>query len=239
MIRNTAVQKNLKYGVVQTLPVLLGYVFIGSAFGIVLEKAGYNFIWAFFISLIVYAGSMQFVLIAMLGGGMGMLSMIILTLTVQSRHVFYGLSFIEKFKAMGKWAWYMIFSLTDETYSLLCGMKIPKELNEKQVILIIAALNQCYWIFGCTLGAFLGEFINVNTVGIDFAMTALFVVIFIEQWFNYKSHLPALVGMVCGGMALIIFGENGFMLPALIVSVSLLLVFKKNADLCENHEVCE
>jgi 4-azaleucine resistance transporter AzlC len=109
----------LKYAFIQTLPVLFGYIFMGIAFGILLEKAGYNFIWAFFISLIIYAGSMQFVLIGLLGGGMGLLSLIILTLSVQSRHIFYGLSFIEKFKAMGKWGWYMVFSLTDETYSLV------------------------------------------------------------------------------------------------------------------------
>jgi 4-azaleucine resistance transporter AzlC len=227
-----------KYAIVQTLPVLFGYVFMGIAFGILLQKAGYNFIWAFFISLIVYAGSMQFVLIGLLGGGMGILSMIILTFSVQSRHIFYGLSFIEKFKAMGKRGWYMIFSLTDETYSLLCGMKIPEELDEKKVFLTVAALDQSYWVIGCTLGAIIGGLIGFDTTGIDFAMTALFVVIFIEQWFSYRSHLPALVGIICGVAALIIFGPNGFILPALIASVCLLLVFKNIISADHQEEVC-
>lgn len=218
----------LQYAFIQTLPVLFGYIFMGMAFGILLEDAGYNFIWAFFISVIVYAGSMQFVLIGLLGGGMGLLSMIILTFSVQSRHIFYGLSFIEKFKAMGKWGWYMIFSLTDETYSLLCGMDIPPDLDEKKVFFTVAALDQSYWIIGCTLGALLGGLIWFDTTGIDFAMTALFVVIFIEQWYSYQSHLPAIAGLICGGASLLIFGPGAFILPALIAAVVFLMMFKNN-----------
>lgn len=239
MLKNDVHSQILRFALTKTLPVFWGYLFIGSAFGILLENVGYNFIWAFFISSIVYAGSMQFVLIGLLGGGIGFLAMIVLTLTVQSRHVFYGLSFIEKFKSMGKWRWYMIFSLTDETYSLLCGLTIPKELNENQVRLTIALLNQCYWIFGCTIGALGGSFFSFNATGIDFAMTALFIVVFIEQWFAYKSHLPAFLGFFCGGVALIIFGADGFILPALIFVVSLLLLFKNKCDPGGNYEVYE
>ncbi len=235
----TKTKETFKYAFIQTLPVLFGYVFMGIAFGILLQKAGYHFIWAFFISLIIYAGSMQFVLIGLLSGGMGFLSLIILTLSVQSRHIFYGLSFIEKFKAMGKWGWYMIFSLTDETYSLLCGMNIPKELNEKQVFFTVAALDQSYWVIGCTLGGIIGSFIGFDTTGIDFAMTALFVVIFIEQWYSYKSHLPALVGIFCGVVALLIFGAGAFILPALMGSVGLLLIFKNNIKIGEEQEACQ
>jgi len=231
-------KKTLQYAFIQTLPVLCGYLFMGIAFGILLQRAGYNFLWALFISLIIYAGSMQFVLIGLLGGGMGFLSLILLTLSVQSRHIFYGLSFIEKFKAMGKWGWYMVFSLTDETYSLLCGMKIPRELNEKKVFFTVAMLDQGYWVVGCTLGAILGGFIGFDTTGIDFAMTALFVVIFIEQWYGFKSHIPALVGMACGAVSLVVFGANAFILPALIASVCLLLIFKGSIRQGESQEVC-
>ena len=232
-------KETLKYAFLQTLPVLCGYLFMGIAFGILLQQVGYNFIWAFFISSIVYAGSMQFVLIGLLGGGMGLFSMILLTMSVQSRHIFYGLSFIEKFKAMGKTGWYMIFSLTDETYSLLCGMRIPGELDEKKVFFTVAFLDQSYWVVGCTLGAILGGFICFDTTGIDFAMTALFVVIFIEQWYGFESHIPAMVGMICGLAALIIFGANAFILPALIGSVGLLLVLKNNIKQEESQEVCQ
>lgn len=232
-------KKTLQYAFIQTLPVLCGYLFMGIAFGILLQRAGYNFLWALLISLTIYSGSMQFVLIGLLGGGMGLFSLLLLTLSVQSRHIFYGLSFIEKFKAMGKRGWYMVFSLTDETYSLLCGMKIPGELNEKKVFFTVAMLNQSYWVIGCTLGAILGGFIGFDTTGIDFAMTALFVVIFIEQWYGFKSHIPALVGMACGLASLIIFGPNAFILPALIVSVCLLLVFKNSIKQGESQEACQ
>ncbi|MBC3889300.1 branched-chain amino acid ABC transporter permease [Acetobacterium paludosum] len=236
----TTKKEILKYAFIQTLPVLFGYVFMGIAFGILLEEAGYNFVWALFISLTVYSGSMQFVLIGLLGGGMGIISMIILTLSVQCRHIFYGLSFIEKFKAMGKRGWYMVFSLTDETYSLLCGMKIPEELNKKKVFFAVAVLDQSYWVLGCTIGGILGSFIGFDTTGIDFAMTALFVVIFIEQWYSFPSHIPAIIGICCGTAALIIFGANAFILPALIASVCLLLLLKNTIvkqDDCQ--EACE
>lgn len=239
MTSMTTQKEILKYAFVQTLPVLFGYLFMGIAFGILLEEAGYNFFWALFISLTVYSGSMQFVLIGMLGGGMGIISMIVLTFSVQCRHIFYGISFIEKFKAMGKRGWYMIFSLTDETYSLLCGMKIPEELDRKKVFFTVAVLDQSYWVIGCTLGGIMGSLIGFDTTGIDFAMTALFVVIFIEQWYSYQSHLPALVGIVCGVASLVIFGAGAFILPALIASVCLLLVFKNSIKQGENQEVCQ
>ena len=232
-------KKTWQYAFIQTLPVLCGYIFMGIAFGILLQRGGHSFLWAFLISLIIYSGSMQFVLIGLLGGGMGLFSVILLTLSVQSRHIFYGLSFIEKFKEMGKIGWYMVFSLTDETYSLLCGMQIPKELNEKKVFFTVAFLNQSYWVVGCTLGAILGGFIGFDTTGIDFAMTALFVVIFIEQWTSFKSHIPALVGMGCGVGALVIFGASAFILPALIASVGLLLILKSRIPQGEAQEACQ
>jgi 4-azaleucine resistance transporter AzlC len=232
-------KKIIKYAVTQTLPVMFGYLFMGIAFGILLEQAGYGWLWALFISLTVYAGSMQFVLVGLLGGGMGVFSLVLLTLSVQSRHMFYGLSFIEKFKAMGKAGWYMIFSLTDETYSLLCGMKIPENLNKKKVFIAVAILDQGYWVIGCTLGALLGGIIGFDTTGIDFAMTALFVVIFIEQWYGFKSHLPALIGMGSAIICLIMFGAESFILPALILTVGVLLILKNKIPIDEPQEVCK
>ncbi|MGL4606132.1 MAG: AzlC family ABC transporter permease [Eubacteriaceae bacterium] len=231
------INSNLKYAFIQTIPVLCGYLFMGMAFGILLQEAGYNFLWAFFISVIIYAGSMQFVLIGMLGGSMGLLGVILLTLSVQSRHIFYGISLIEKFKRMGRAGLYMVFSLTDETYSLLCGMDIPKELDEKKVFLMVAVLNQSYWILGSTLGALFGSLIWFDTTGIDFAMTALFVVIFVEQWFGYNSHVPAIVGLVCGLTSLLVFGPESLILPSLIASVCVLMILKNRIKLEENREV--
>ncbi len=223
-------KETFKYSLIQTLPVMFGYLFMGMAFGILLQEAGFNFLWAFLISASIYSGSMQFVLIGFLAGGIGLLAIIFMTLSVQSRHIFYGLSFIEKFKAMGKKGWYMIFSLTDETYSLLCGMKIPEQLDQKKVFLTVAILNQSYWVVGCTLGGLIGSLICFDTTGIDFAMTALFLVIFIEQWLSYKSHAPALIGFFSGLSCLLIFGSEGFLLPSLIITVTLLLLLNKKTE---------
>ena len=227
---------NLKFAFIRTLPVLFGYLFLGLAFGLLLQKAGYNFIWAFFISLFVFAGSLQFVLIGFLTSGASIVSVIIMSLSINSRHIFYGLSFIEKFKSMGKAYPYMIFSLTDETYSLLCGTKVPKELNENKVFFLIALLDHAYWICGSVLGAVVGQLILFDTTGIEFAMTALFTVIFIEQWYSFKSHIPALVGILCGIICLIIVGPANFILPSLVVVIGILIIFKKPIQLKQLKE---
>jgi 4-azaleucine resistance transporter AzlC len=227
-------KKTLQFAFIQTLPVFFGYIFLGIAFGLLLQKAGFNALWALFISTFVYAGSMQFVLISFLSSGISLISVALITLSVNSRHIFYGLSFIEKFKSMGKAYPYMIFSLTDETYSLLCGTTIPAHLDVKKVRFSIALLDQVYWILGSVLGALLGELILFNTTGIDFAMTALFVVIFVEQWLAAKSHFAALLGLSCGVLSLIVFGPSNFILPALIVTVSV-LTFHKNAALTKEE----
>ncbi len=219
--------RTVKFAFLQTIPVMLGYVFLGMAFGLLLQRAGYNALWAFCISTFVFAGSMQFVLIGFLTGGVSLITAALMTLSVNSRHLFYGLSFIEKFKSMGKKGWYMIFSLSDETYSLLCGTNVPKELDENKALFFIALLNQCYWVLGSVAGSLLGALITINTIGIDFAMTALFVVIFVEQWYAVKSHLPAVIGFLCGVFCLLVFGVNQFILPSLILAVGLLLLLKK------------
>jgi 4-azaleucine resistance transporter AzlC len=238
------IKKVLKYAFIKTIPVLFGYLFLGVAFGILLQKAGYNFIWAFFMSLFVFAGSMQYAMVGMLGSGMNFVSVILMTLSINGRHIFYGLSFIEKFKRMGKAYFYMIFSLTDETYSLLCAEKTPDSLDENRVFLSIAILNHIYWISGSVLGAIAGEFITFNTKGIDFAMTALFTVIFVEQWLASRSKIPAITGILCGGISLLIFGPGKFILPSLISAIVILLALKgrmreheEMCDVCMNEEI--
>lgn len=213
----------LKLAITYTTPVFFGYIFAGMAFGLMLENAGYSPFWAFFISLTCYAGSMQFVLVKLLSAAVSLPYVLITTLAVNSRHIFYGLSFIEKFKAMGKRRFYMIFSLTDETYSLLCTVKAPEGVDEKKLFFAMALLNQCYWICGCVAGGLIGTAITFNTAGVEFAMTALFIVIFVEQWLTTKNHAPALIGLTCGLIAILIFGSGGFLLPALISTVGLLL----------------
>lgn len=219
-------KKELTFAFRRSIPVLFGYLFLGIAFGLLLQSAGYSFLWALFSSLFVYGGSIQFALVGLLSGGASFITTAIMTLSINSRHIFYGLSFIEKFKSMGKLRFYMIFSLTDETYSLLCSTAVPEELNEHKTLFYIALLNQLYWICGSVLGALMGQIIPFNSEGIEFAMTALFVVIFVEQWIASKNHMPAVIGAVCGVVSLIIAGPEGFILPALIATVAFLTIFR-------------
>lgn len=219
-------QKALKFAFFRTIPIFCGYLFLGMAFGLLLQQAGFGPIWAFISSLFIYAGSMQFVLVSFIGGGLGVISIIIITLSINCRHIFYGISFIEKFKSMGKKYLYMIFSLTDETYSLLCSSETLPGVDEDKYLFSIALLDHCYWIFGSVLGAVLGEIIPFDTTGVDFAMTALFAVIFTEQWLSFKTHIPAITGIICGTVCLIIFGADKFILPAMISSVCVLMIMK-------------
>lgn len=219
--------KTFQFAFRQTIPVLCGYLFLGMAYGILLQNAGFGILWAFATSLFIYAGSMQFVLVGFFTGGISILSAALTTLSVNSRHIFYGLSFIEKFKQMGKLQPYMIYSLTDETYSLLCGTRIPEDCEKNRVFFLISLLDHCYWVTGSVIGNLLGEIIPFDTTGIDFSMTALFVVIFVEQWISASTHIPALIGLLCGSLSLLLLGADKFLLPALILTVALLIFWKQ------------
>ncbi|SCJ97339.1 Inner membrane protein YgaZ [uncultured Eubacterium sp.] len=228
--------KELNFAFKRTIPILLGYITLGIAFGILLQQAGFGWPWALLISTVVYAGSMQFVMVTFLGGGISLLSVILMTLSVNSRHMFYGISFIERFKTMGKARPYMIFSLTDETYSLFCGTKFPSSFNENKAMILMSAMNQCYWIIGSVLGNLIGNVIPFDTTGIDFAMTALFVVIFTEQWLAADSHIPTFIGLFSGIICLVIFGPDSFVLPSLILAVALLAGWTVKTEKSESEE---
>lgn len=223
-------QKALRAAFPHTIPVMLGYLFLGFAFGILLQSKGYHFGWAILMSLFIYAGSMQFVAINFFAGGISMLSMALMTLMVNIRHVFYGLAMLTKFKDTGRKKPYLIFSLTDETFSLLCSAEAPQGVNKGWFLFFISLLDQIYWVVGSALGGLLGSVLPFNTKGIDFAMTALFVVIFVEQWKSSKNHIPALTGLVGSALCLLIFGASNFILPSMIVIVLIMTVFRKNLE---------
>lgn len=220
--------KLIKAAVKVTIPVMLGYISVGIAFGLLFQKSGYNFLWAIFMSITVYAGSMQFVAINLLNSGAGFIEIALMTFFVNIRHLFYGLSFINKFKNMGNKKYYTIFALTDETYSLLCSSKAPEGIDNNSFLFTISLLNQIYWVIGTLIGTIAGSLITFNTKGIDFAMTALFVVIFIEQWYTFKTHIPALIGIACSIFSLFIFGPSNLVLPSMILITFLLTIFRKN-----------
>lgn len=208
--------KAAKAALPYTMPVFMGYIFLGIAFGILLTSKGYHFGWAVLMSFIIYAGSMQFVAISILTGPFNLIRTAFLTLSVNARHLFYGLSMLDKFKNLGGKRRYMIFSLTDETYSLLCGTKPPEGVDESWFYLFIALFNQCYWVLGSLIGSVAGSLIHFDSTGIDFAMTALFVVIFVEQWESQKEHGPALIGVAVSLICLLLFGSEAFIIPSMI-----------------------
>lgn len=212
----------LRFAFFKTIPVLLGYLFLGIAFGVVLQRNGYGAPWALLASTAVYAGSGQFVMADLLAAGAGLLTVAVTTLLVNSRHIFYGLTFVERFRGMpGRW--YMIFSLTDETYSLLCALRVPDGIDENRAMLLIALLDQSYWVLGGCIGALLGQALPVDLTGIDFAMTALFTVILVEQVRVAGQRLPALIGGVSALAMLLLLGPEAFLLPSLLVTVTLLV----------------
>lgn len=210
-----------------TIPVLTGYLFIGIAFGVMYQEKGYNFLWAILMSILVYAGSGQYLAVNFFAPGVSLLQVIFLEFMVNVRHIFYGLSLLERFREMGKKKLYMIFSLTDETYSLFFITKVPKDVDEHKFMFAIALLDQLYWITGSAIGAIAGSVIPFDATGIDFAMTALFVVIFVEQWLTSGNHLPALVGIFAGVICLLLFGSENFILPTMIVIMVILLSCRK------------
>lgn len=223
-------KKLIKDAFLATIPVMLGYLSVGIAFGLLFKKSGYSIWWAIFMSIAVYAGSMQFIAINLLTSGVGFIQIALMTLFVNIRHIFYGLSFVDKFKGMGKKKIYMIFSLTDETYSLLCSAKPSKDVNYNWFLFCIAFFNQVYWIIGTIIGSLAGSLIKFNTKGIDFAMTALFVVIFIEQWNTYKNHAPALIGICAAIFSILIFGNENLILPSMVTILLTFTIFHKQID---------
>lgn len=228
-------KQQIKTALQLSFPVMVGYLFLGIAFGILLQEQGYSFLWAVFISTVVYAGSMQFVLLTFFHGGFHLLEVAAVTLTVNARQLFYGLSFLRTFENMGWKKWYTIFALSDETYSLLCNIKHKETKEGKQLMFLIALFDQLYWIIGSLLGGLLTSLISFDTTGIDFAMTALFTVIFIEQWLAAKQHFQVFMAGVSVMICAFIFGLSDFLLPSLILLLFLLLLSEKRLQKKEGN----
>lgn len=215
----------VKHAFISSLPVMAGYIVLGTGFGILLSAKGYSFWWALLMSITIFAGSMQYVGVNLLATGASVLSTALMTLMVNARHLFYGISMIEDYRDMGWRKWYVIFGLTDETYSLVCGNpKLPDGVERKNYTFLLTLMNQFYWIFGSVLGAILGNAVSFNSAGIDFSMTALFVIIFVEQWEKAKQHFPAILGLAVSVICLLIFGADSFLVPSMIgISIGLFL----------------
>ena len=224
----TGITKNLiKTAFIKSLPVMAGYVVLAIGFGILMKEAGYGLFWSFLMSFTIYAGSMQYVAVSLLSYGASLISAALTTLMVNARHLFYGVSMIDKYKDAGNKKPYLIFALTDETYSLLCGDDYPEGEDKHWYSFFVSLFNQCYWVIGSIIGSILGSLITFNTAGIDFSMTALFVTVFVEQWLTAKNHLPAIAGLFCSIACLMIFGPDSFLIPTMI-SITIVLSLCKN-----------
>lgn len=219
-------QKNstLKYAFVSSLPVMAGYVVLGIGFGVLLQDKGYGWWWAVLMSLTIYAGSMQYVAVDLLSGGATVLATALMTVMVNIRHLFYGLTMLEPYSHTGGKKPYLIFSLTDETFSLVCSPELPSEVDRKKYYFYVSLLDQCYWVAGSVIGAAAGAALSFDSAGIDFAMTALFVVIFVEQWEKTKQHLPAVSGVVISIVCRVCFGASSFLIPSMLgITVAMFL----------------
>ena len=214
----------------RSLPVLCSYLFIGTAFGIMMNEAGYGWPLSALSSVVIYTGAFQFVLIKFLSSGASLITIALTALLMNSRQSFYSITFLKEFKQMGRRKLYMIHTMTDETYAVNCTLDLPKKEKEDTMFLV-ALFSRCYWIVGSVLGGILGQIIPFDLTGLDFCMTALFLIIFIDQWEKAEKHTPAHTGLGTGVICLLIFGENRFMLPALLIVSALLLLFQRKENL--------
>ncbi len=214
--------ENIKKALKDTVPVFSGYIVLGFGFGIVLNSKGFGVLTAFLMSLFIYAGSMQYVAIDLLSGGASIITMALTTFLVNARHLFYGISMLDKYKNAGKIKPYLIFSLTDETYSLVC----TEEEKPHSYYFLVSVFNHIYWITGSVMGAAVGSAFNFSPKGIDFALTALFVTVFTEQWLSSKDHTAAIIGVVSSVVCLVVFGKDSFLIPSMLLITALLTLLR-------------
>lgn len=230
--------KTFEFAFLNSLPIFFSYEFLSIVFGIMMYDAGYNFIWSWLVSQTVYTGAFQYVLVDYLSTGASVLTIVLTAIFMNSRMLFYGIAYIDKFKKAGKLYPYMIFSLTDETYALYCSVdnenKMPKDIDETKYLFYVALLARIYWISGTIIGGLLGHFLPFDFKGIDFCMTALFVTILIDRWRTEKDHSSSILGLVIGVIALFVLGADKFIFPVLIVTMLLLILKRKFKNIQRN-----
>lgn len=219
--------KTIGYAFRASLPVMAGYLVLGMGFGVLLHDQGYSWWWAAVMSLLIYAGSLQYLAVDLLAAGAGIITTALMSLVVNFRHLFYGITMLERYKKAGRVRPYLIFALTDETFSLVCQENLPDGVRKKGYYFWVSLFNHCYWIVGSVLGTFVGNILGEHTQGIDFSMTALFVIIFIQQWETAKDHRPALIGLGVSLASLLIFGPDSFLIPGMVGITLALLAMRK------------
>ena len=217
-----------------SLPVMAGYLVLGMGFGVLLQDRGYGFFWAFLMSLSIYAGSLQYASLDLISGGASLITTALMTLMINARHFFYGLSMLDRYQDAGKEKPYLIFSLTDETYSLMCA-PLPEEADPRRFRLLVSVFDHCYWVLGSAIGGLLGPILPFNTKGMDFAMTALFTVIFVEQWLSSKNHASALLGLGITAVCLAVLGPDRFVIPSMVLITLTLAALRRRLEVAEDE----
>lgn len=219
-------KKALRAAFPRTIPVMAGYLVLGFGFGLLLQSKGYNCLWGILMGLTIYGGSMQFVAVDLLSSGAGLLTAGMMTLLIHARHLFYGISMLAKYRDIGRVKPYLIFGLTDETYSLVCTGEVPEGVAPDLFYLWITLLNQIYWITGSVVGGLFGQVVTINTAGVDYAMTALFVVILTDNLLKQESRIPALVGVGVSFVCLLLFGADRFLIPSMVGIAAVLMLLR-------------
>lgn len=213
-----------------TLPVMAGYLILGIGFGLLMESRGFGLPWAVLMSAAIYAGSMQYVAVDLLATGASLVSAAVMTLLVNARHLFYALAMLAKYRDMGKAKPYLVFSLTDETFGLVSHAEVPEGVDRKRFCLFISALDHAYWIAGSAVGSLFGALLPLNTRGVEFSMTALFLVICTDNLMKRERRASSLAGIACSAACLLVFGPDGFLIPSMALILAVLLVFRGRMD---------
>ena len=221
------IKKAFKAAFPNTIPIMTGFLFLGMTYGIYMNVSGFSFLYPMLMSMTIFAGSMEFVTVNMLLGAFHPLEALTMTLMINARHLFYGISMLDKYKGPGLKKLYLIFGMCDESFSINYTADIPKDVDKGQFMTWVTLLNHSYWVLGATLGGIFGSFIHFNTEGIEFVMTALFVVIFLEQWLKEKNHVNAIAGLVISVLCLVLFGRDNFIIPSMLGILGVLTLLRK------------
>ena len=217
----------LKAAFPYTIPIFAGFTFLGLTYGIYMHVSGFSFWYPMLMSLTIFAGSMEFVAVNLLLGAFSPLQALAMTLMINARHLFYGISMVDAYRGAGKKKPYLIFALTDETYSLVSGGRVPEGISRHGYCLLVSVLDQIYWVAGSALGSLAGAWLHVNFEGIEFVLTALFVTIFVEQWLSTKNHGPAVTGVAVTAVCLMIFGRDIFLIPSMAAIAAILTMMRR------------
>ncbi|MCQ2513246.1 MAG: AzlC family ABC transporter permease [Lachnospiraceae bacterium] len=219
--------KAFKAAFPKTFPILAGFGFLGITYGIFMRVSGFSFVYPMLMSLLIFGGSLEFVAVSMLLSKFAPLQTLLMVLMIQARHLFYGISMLEKYKGTGWKKFYLIFGMCDESFSINYSADVPEGVDAGWFMFFVTALDQFYWVASATIGGLLGSLITFNTEGLDFTMTALFVVIFLEQWMKDKQHMTAYIGLGMSVICLIIFGADSFLVPTMACIVVGLTLLRK------------